>query len=434
MSRGALTGSRIRERRNMLGMRQADLARNVGISASYLNLIEHNRRRIGGKLLMDIAHTLDVEPAALSEGAEAHLVARLREAAADGGKRTEIDRVDEFAGRFPGWAELVVDKQRRVTALERTVEVLTDRLTHDPFLSAALHDILTAVTSIRSTSSILVETPELEPEWRSRFHRNINEDSQRLSEASRSLVTYLDGVDDIDASSTSPQEELEAFLGAFDFHFPELEEPVEEGTIENLVSGADLLRSGSARTLAAAHLYQYAEDARRVPLAKLRGVLGTHGLEPAMLAGALAVDLPTIFRRLAALPREMGYGPIGLVACDASGTLVFRKQIEGFPLPRFGAACPLWPLFRSLSQPMMPLLMDLAQSGRGAGHFRTYSIAQPVGDLSFGKTMRFEASMLVIPEEDALEKSYDVVGVSCRICPRSDCGARREPSILAEGF
>ena len=153
-----------------------------------------------------------------------------------------------------------------------------------------------------------------------------------------------------------------------------------------------------------------------------------------MLAGALAVDLPTIFRRLAALPREMGYGPIGLVACDASGTLVFRKQIEGFPLPRFGAACPLWPLFRSLSQPMMPLLMDLAQSGRGAGHFRTYSIAQPVGDLSFGKTMRFEASMLVIPEEDALEKSYDVVGVSCRICPRSDCGARREPSILAEGF
>ncbi|MCI5040986.1 MAG: helix-turn-helix domain-containing protein, partial [Donghicola eburneus] len=140
MSRSALTGSRIRERRSMMEMRQADLARHVGISASYLNLIEHNRRRIGGKLLMDIASALQIEPAALSEGAEAHLVARLREAAADGGKRTEIERVDEFAGRFPGWAELVVEKQRRIAALERTVEVLTDRLTHDPFLSAALHD------------------------------------------------------------------------------------------------------------------------------------------------------------------------------------------------------------------------------------------------------------------------------------------------------
>ncbi|MDP1576045.1 MAG: helix-turn-helix transcriptional regulator, partial [Cypionkella sp.] len=41
----ALTGTRLRERRVALGQRQADLAETVGISASYLNLIEHNRRR-----------------------------------------------------------------------------------------------------------------------------------------------------------------------------------------------------------------------------------------------------------------------------------------------------------------------------------------------------------------------------------------------------
>ena len=50
MAREALAGTRIRERRIMTGLKQADLARNLGISASYLNLIEHNRRRIGGKL------------------------------------------------------------------------------------------------------------------------------------------------------------------------------------------------------------------------------------------------------------------------------------------------------------------------------------------------------------------------------------------------
>ena len=44
-----LTGGRIRERRIALGLRQAELAPRAGISASYLNLIEHNRRRIGGK-------------------------------------------------------------------------------------------------------------------------------------------------------------------------------------------------------------------------------------------------------------------------------------------------------------------------------------------------------------------------------------------------
>ena len=115
MSRDTLTGSRIRERRAMAGMRQAELARQVGISASYLNLIEHNRRRIGGKLLVDLATVLNVEPSLLSEGAEAALISTLREAAADSSTvQPEMDRVDEFAGRFPGWAELIAHGHRRI--------------------------------------------------------------------------------------------------------------------------------------------------------------------------------------------------------------------------------------------------------------------------------------------------------------------------------
>ena len=65
--------TRIRERRIMVGIKQADLAQAAGISASYLNLIEHNRRRIGGKLLVAIAKVLEVEPSVLSEGAAAAL-------------------------------------------------------------------------------------------------------------------------------------------------------------------------------------------------------------------------------------------------------------------------------------------------------------------------------------------------------------------------
>lgn len=42
MPQRQLTGGRIRERRIALALRQVDLARQVGISASYLNLIEHN--------------------------------------------------------------------------------------------------------------------------------------------------------------------------------------------------------------------------------------------------------------------------------------------------------------------------------------------------------------------------------------------------------
>lgn len=198
MARDTLTGSRIRERRAMAGMRQSELAREVGISASYLNLIEHNRRRIGGKLLVDIAQVLGVEPSILSEGAEAAMIATLREAAAGAGRaQPELDRIDEFAGRFPGWAELAVENHRRIASLERVAATLTDRLTHDPHLATSMHEVLTMVTAIRSTASILAETQEIEPEWEKRFQRNLNEDSRRLAESTQQLVSYLDGAGDV---------------------------------------------------------------------------------------------------------------------------------------------------------------------------------------------------------------------------------------------
>src|SRR6056297_484007 len=78
-------GTRIRERRVMSGIRQTDLARQAGISPSYLNLIEHNRRRIAGKTLNRLADVLGVAPGLLSEGAEATLISALREAAARAG-------------------------------------------------------------------------------------------------------------------------------------------------------------------------------------------------------------------------------------------------------------------------------------------------------------------------------------------------------------
>ena len=77
-----LAGARVRERRLALGLRQADVARSVGISGSYLNLIEHDRRRVGGDVLHRLAAVLEVAPAALTGTGEAALVEELRAAAA----------------------------------------------------------------------------------------------------------------------------------------------------------------------------------------------------------------------------------------------------------------------------------------------------------------------------------------------------------------
>ena len=189
VSRSALTGSRIRARRLDLGLRQTELARECGISASYLNLIEHNRRRIGGKLLVDIARTLDVEVAALSQGADQALIEEIRNAAESAGVAEAVDKAEELAGRFPDWARVLAEQSRRVAELEGALETLSDRLAHDPFLSASLHDVLTTAAAIRSTSAILAEEENVDPAWQARFHRNLYEDSRRLADASRALAS-----------------------------------------------------------------------------------------------------------------------------------------------------------------------------------------------------------------------------------------------------
>jgi len=122
MPNRGLTGSRIRDRRISMGLRQVALARQVGISAAYLNLIEHNRRRIAGKLLIEISRALGVDASQMSEGAETALIEALHHAAlAQSGVEVEADRSDELAGRFPGWAQLIATQQQRLERLERTV-------------------------------------------------------------------------------------------------------------------------------------------------------------------------------------------------------------------------------------------------------------------------------------------------------------------------
>lgn len=438
MPTSSLTGTRIRERRALEGIKQSHLAEKVGISPSYLNLIEHNRRRIGGKLLNDIAAALNVEPSLLAEGAESVLIALLREAALEAEEPgVEFEQTESFAGRYPGWARLVVAQRRQIAQLGRAVETLTDRLTHDPQLAATLHEVLDTVSAVRSTASILVDTGEIEPEWRDRFHRNIKEDAERLAEGAQALVAFLDAARDAKRNAQSPQEEIEGFFVARDFHFPALED--DSMAPEEIVRDARELVSGSAVSQALKSLRQYLADAKAMPLDSLRAAVDRHGPNPFRIAAQAEVDQAMVMRRLAALPELEA----GLVACDGSGALVFRKPLPGFPLPRFSSACPLWPLYRALTRPMAPLHLRMEQQGRstvpvGGELFDAFAVAMPKGPAQVNADPIFEAQMLFLPvseeERDAWAGGVVQVGSNCRICPRSECHARREPSIVADGF
>lgn len=432
MPRNALIGTRIRARRTTLGLRQADLARLAGISASYLNLIEHNRRKVGPVLLEALAGALGLETGVLSEGAEAALLDDLRAAAtrAGGAPVPELDRVEEFIGRFPGWAELLVAVHRRTGTLERTVEELSDRMTHDPYLSTALHEIVSAVTAVQSTAAILAETEDIAPEWRQKFHQNVHADAVRLADGAEALVNYLDASDEAATGLASPQEEAEAWLMRHDYHFPDLERNPHQPLAPLLADQVELA-SHAGQALAHVHLASYRDDVLALPLEPFLDALAELGCAPDRLAARFGVGLAPVFRRLAGLPKAAPVPVPGLVICDGSGTLTFRRPVEGFGLPRFGGACPLWPLYQVLARPGQPMRLPIATASRQTRRFIAHAFCQPRGEASFDRPQVWEAMMLLEPEGEAPLKPALQVGTSCRICPLGDCPARREPSILA---
>ncbi|MFN4153152.1 MAG: helix-turn-helix domain-containing protein [Paracoccaceae bacterium] len=424
----SLTGSLIRERRLALGLRQGDVALAAGISASYLNLIEHNRRRVGAGVLERLAGVLGTEAAVLAEGAGGALIDDLRAAASTApGVQPELDRIEDFAGRFPGWAAVLAAQHHRAAQLERAVGALNDRLTHDPHLSASLHEVLSALASVRSTAAILADTEDIEPDWRERFHQNLHQDSERLAAGAEALVAYLDGSDTaVDTGLAAPQEEVESWLSARGWHLAELDQP---GGLDQLTAEVAGLASAAARSLATDFLMQAATEALRLPDAALAAALDRGENDPAVLAQRSGLSVLAVMRRIALLPGSAA----GLVICDASGTLLFRKPLDGFALPRFGAACPLWPLFAALARPMMPLALRVEPVGRSARRFHTLSICETRLPQGFAGPELREAAMLILPDDSPRGAAPVLaLGSSCRICPRAGCPARREPSILAE--
>lgn len=429
MPRTALTGGRVRERRLALGQRQADVARAAGISASYLNLIEHNRRRINSDVLERLADVLGTDSAALAQGAEGVLAMDLRDAAAGAvGPRPEVERIEDLIGRFPGWAELLAAQHRRLGRLERSVSALSDRMAHDPHLSASLHELLSVVSAVRSTAAILVETEEIDPAWRARFHVNLDADAERLATGAEALVAYLDeSAEDEEPGIAAPQEELEAWLAGRSWTLAALEPGSAPEARSALLAEAGELASGAARLLARDWLTQATADAVAIPMVDLSEAVARVGLDPVLLAHRFDADVMAVFRRLALMPGVR----LGVVICDASGTLIFRKPLDGFPLPRFGAACPLWPLYTALGRPMSPVQAMVEMAGRTPQRFRALAFCRPRLTGGFAGPPLAESAMLILPV-DAVTGETLTVGTNCRICPRPACPARREPSLLSE--
>ena len=256
MAKHALLGNRLRGLRQRRGVTQVEMAARLGISPSYLNLIEHNRRALTPPLLLKLAEAYEVDMQAFSGTEEARLLAELSELFADPVLRGhEVGRqaLGELVGNVPEVTSALFSLYRAYRNAREDVLGLTERLADNPYLSAARHRLLTLLTSIRSCSEILQDNVDLPVERRRHFVDILVQESENLTELANELFGFFSGPGLRESRGAgAPSEEVADALHARANHFPELETAAE--TLRGKIGlGAANAFEALAGRLASAH-------------------------------------------------------------------------------------------------------------------------------------------------------------------------------------
>ncbi|MGB3390452.1 MAG: short-chain fatty acyl-CoA regulator family protein [Pseudaminobacter sp.] len=403
-----LTGRKIRTHRRAAGLTQGQLAGRVGISPSYLNLIEANKRPIAGGLLDRIASGLGISRTELDDTSEWRIVNALNELIADpeiAGSAEHSQSVADLVGRHPQWADLVLKLYRAFIDRNQAVLALADRLSRDPFLGESVHRILTNVTAIRSASEILEKNDDLSDAQRQRFLAIVAADSQRLSLAARSLAEFFDNAD-MRVRSGTAMEHVDTFIFESNNHFAELEQVADgflkrhaksgashhalvemmarshertmpERTVAGvagavpesarsrrfrilkdmsaslagdkvsaLIDASPSLASEAARALATSALHAYVAAAILMPYEPFLAAAERWRYDLDALSSEFDVSYEQAAHRLATLRRPGAEGVhFAFMRSDPSGYVTKRLSLPRLPLPRYSNACPLWVIF-----------------------------------------------------------------------------------------
>ena len=223
-------GFRISNRRKSLRISQAALARLVGISPSYLNLIENNKRDVGGALLNRIAAQLSIDIDDLAGRAEQKLLQDLEEAFADPMLESlpfQPDERRELVAQYPASATALARLHRAYASARANADAFADRLRSDPLLSQLLHQVLSGITAIRSSAEILADVPDLEDAERARFVAAISREALTLTDVARNLIGQFD-VSSQHQRGVSAAREIDDLIIDRENYFPALETVAED--------------------------------------------------------------------------------------------------------------------------------------------------------------------------------------------------------------
>lgn len=224
-------GSKVRRLRRAQGVTQVEMAKRLGISPSYLNLIEHNQRPLTRSLQMKLAEGYDVDLQVFAEDEDARIVTDLVEILRDplfASFNLAPKDLSDAVGAAPVLGQAMIALYQGYRNLRSDLDAVSERLSDDALLSASTHELRTVLTSIRSFSEILRDYDDLDAGQRQRFLEILVKETGRLNHAVDRMVDFAKGEDLAGLGGLgSAVDDVMSFIQSHNNHFPELETAAE---------------------------------------------------------------------------------------------------------------------------------------------------------------------------------------------------------------
>jgi len=446
-----LIGPQLRQIRRQNNHTQAQMAKKLGISPAYVNLLENNQRSLSVPVLLALTECYGLDMRLLTQDSDTSLLADLRAAVRDpmfpktapdlAQLRGALDHAPQLVAHF---MDLYQSHRRLLKQVNRTdgqgaahslIEVTPETAIHNFFRDHENHfaDLEAAAETLRGRIGGTPDDMYTLLKRQLWLTYDVKTTVMRISDMPGALREFdrHEGHVRLSEALDHPNRvfQLAHVLGLL-----EAGEIVERLIRESGIDGD----AGKARLRV--ELTNYLAAAVLMPYADIHDLAQASAHDIDLMAAAFGVTFEQICHRLTTLQRDGMRGvPFFFLRVDRAGNVTKRFNATAFTLAEEGGACPVWDIHGAFRTPGMivPQFVELPEGAR------FFTISRTTERPVFNRQTQDRRLVVAIGCEITHVKSvgyahpfrlsdpalFSAIGINCHVCPRQACSRRAHQPI-----
>ena len=447
-------GPKIKAFRRQLGLQANKFAEQINISPSYLNLIESNKRRIDGNLLIKISKELRVNLSDLTSKSDINLENDISELLDD-----QLFEDLDILG--PEVKDLVNTNPKIAKALIKLGDNFKQK---DHEIVNKVEDISGKKIDSRKTAfpgEVISDFLQDNKNYFPKLENFANKVFEKVQKNNRTryiaLCEYLQSEYKIKVKDVIPEED-KPFSKIFNKNKKELLLS-DYNTLETkkLHAAAQIAQEGASKEIDD-YLSKFkfpSDESKRLTQVALLNYCGAAILMPyklfhseckklkydlELLQNTFATSFEQVAHRVTCLQDpELPGIPFHMLRTDIAGNISKRFSLSGIEIPRYGGACPRWNVYSAFTRPgIIQAAVSKMTNGekyvciartveKGIGRFGQ---SKSILSIGLGCEAKYAKDFVYTENININDKSTEIpIGVSCRTCDRLDCSQRAFPPL-----